>query len=90
VIGLLLLSQESGATQLEDFCKHFISMNYQPMRKREEWSKLTGKNLEFMETNQWPPLSYLKELKEYEKKVGTEKKVEGAASADQDDKCSIM
>lgn len=61
------------------------------MKKRAEWSKLTGKNLEYMEANQWPPLSYLKELEEYEKKNGTAKPaVATTAAGEHDEKCSIM
>jgi len=84
VIGLLLCSQTHNAKQLEAFCKHFISSNYQPMRKRQEWNLLKGENLKFIEQNQWPPLSYLNELETYEKATGNK----GGAGGD--DKCSLM
>jgi len=80
VIGLLLGSQLYSAPQLEKFCFHFISSNYQPMKKREEFSKLIGDNLKYVEENQWPPKSYLEELDAYEKATG---KGEG-------DKCVVM
>jgi len=67
IIGILLASQLHGAKQLEQFCLHFISSNYQPMKKRSEWSKLEGDNLKYIEENQWPPKSYLDELITYEK-----------------------
>jgi len=70
VIGLLLASQLHCAPQLEKFCYHFISSNYQPMKKREEWSKLKDDNLKYVEENQWPPKSYLEELEAYEKAMG--------------------
>jgi len=80
VIGLLLGSQLYSAPQLEKFCFHFISSNYQPMKKREEFSKLIGDNLKYVEENQWPPKSYLEELDAYEKATG---RGEG-------DKCVVM
>jgi len=83
VIGLLLSAQDFHAKQLEAFCFHFISMNYQPMIKRAEWSKLKGANIKYVEDNQWPPLSYLKELEKYERETG------GGAGGD-DDKCTVM
>lgn len=49
------------------------------MSKRPEFATLTGDNLKYVEENQWPPVSYLKQLEEYEKAVGGKT-----------DKCSIM
>ncbi|XP_048780651.2 rho-related protein racA-like isoform X2 [Ostrea edulis] len=79
VIGLLLTSQLHNADQLSNWCLHFISSNYIAFEKREEFSLLTGSNQDHVEEHRWPPLSYLEEVKEYEKemeKVG--------------EKCSIM
>lgn len=70
VVGLLLDSQQHNANQLAQFCLHFISSNFQPMKKRKEFSELTGDNLKHVEEHQWPPISYLKELEEYEKAIG--------------------
>lgn len=53
------------------------------MSKREEFSLLTGDNLKHVEENQWPPVSYLKQLAEYEKAIK-------AAGGDKDDKCICM
>eukprot|EP01127_Copromyxa_protea_P013061 TRINITY_DN3470_c0_g1_i1.p1 TRINITY_DN3470_c0_g1~~TRINITY_DN3470_c0_g1_i1.p1 ORF type:complete len:592 (-),score=112.57 TRINITY_DN3470_c0_g1_i1:19-1794(-) len=72
VVDILLLSQQHGATQLEEFCLHFISSNYQPMSKRDDFNKLSGKNRDYVKENQWPPLSYLKELDEYNKATEAE------------------
>jgi len=83
ILGLLISAQENRARQLEGFFLHFISMNYQPMKKRADWAKLKGGNLKYVEENQWPPLSYLKELENYEKSVG------GGTGGD-DDKCVVM
>jgi len=67
IIGILLAAQLHSAKQLEAFCLHFISSNYQPMMKRAEWEKLEGENLKYIEENQWPPKSYLEDLEKYEK-----------------------
>jgi Rho family protein len=67
VIGLLLNSQQHNAPQLAQFCLHFISTNYQPMKKRKEFAELRDDNLKYVETNQWPPVDYLKQLEEYHK-----------------------
>jgi len=78
VIGLLMISQERNANQLAGFCLHFISTNFQPFKKRSEFKRLDGENLKHVEDHQWPPVSYLKALEDYEKLVG------------KSDKCSIM
>jgi len=82
IIGLLLTSQLHNAPQLEKFCLHFISSNYQPMKKRDEWCNLKGENLKYVEENQWPPKSYLDEIEAYEKASG--KGGEGV------DRCIVM
>jgi len=58
--------QLHSAKQLELWCLHFISTNYIAFEKRPDFDKLTGTNLEYVETNRWPPVSYLNEVKEYE------------------------
>jgi len=70
IIGLLLAAQLHRAPQLANFCLHFISSNYQPMKKRAEWSKLKGENLKYIKDNQWPPKCYIAELEAYEKATG--------------------
>ncbi|XP_062609744.1 rho-related protein racA-like [Saccostrea cucullata] len=69
VIGLLLTSQLHNAEQLSNWCLHFISSNYIAFEKRKEFPLLTGSNKDHVEENRWPPLSYLEEVKEYEKKM---------------------
>lgn len=68
-----------NAEQLSNWCLHFISSNYIAFEKRKEFSLLTGSNKEHVEEHRWPPLSYLEEVKQYEKEM--EKMGE---------KCSIM
>ena len=70
IIGLLLCAQTHNAAQLAQFCLHFISTNYQPMKQRKEFELLEGENLKYVEENQWPPLSYYQAMIEYEKEMG--------------------
>lgn len=70
VIGVLLNAQSYNANQLAAFCMHFISQNYQPMKGRPEFEHLVGENLKYIEEHQWPPVSYLKKLEEFEKIAG--------------------
>jgi len=69
IIGLFLCSQTHNAGQLEAFCRHFICVNFQLMKKRAEFANLKDDNLKYCEENQWPPLSYLKEVEDYERTI---------------------
>ena len=82
IVGLLNIAQANSASQLADFCLHFISSNYGPMQKREEWKNLSKANLKYIEEHKWPPQSYLDDIANYERAV--------AEAGGQDDKCSIM
>jgi small GTP-binding protein len=88
VIGLLLCAQQHNAQQLAKFCLHFIATNYGPMKQRAEWKKLEGDNLKWVEENQWPPKSYLKELEEYQKALENYKRETGDKNVNKG--CSIM
>jgi len=70
IIGLLELAQAHNANQLAAFCLHFISSNYEPMKKRREWDTLSRRNRQYIEEHRWPPLNYLNQLEEYEKATG--------------------
>ncbi|XP_067686081.1 rho-related protein racA-like [Haliotis asinina] len=69
VIGLLLTAQLHNASQLSKWCLHFISSNYIAFSERSEFTLLKGDNKAHVEENRWPPLAYLEEVEEYEKKV---------------------
>ncbi|XP_071101389.1 rho-related protein racA-like [Haliotis cracherodii] len=69
VIGLLLTAQRHNAAQLSKWCLHFISSNYIAFSQRPEFNMLKGDNEVYVEENRWPPLSYIIEVEEYEKKV---------------------
>ena len=58
--------QDHNARQLPIWCLHFIAKNYATFQSRQEFSKLTGNDLAFVEKHQWPPSSYLQELARYE------------------------
>ena len=71
--------QLHSSKQLEQWCLHFISTNYLAFEKRPDFDKLTGANMEHIEMNRWPPVSYLQEVKEYEQRLSASGK-----------SCSIM
>jgi len=58
-----------NAAQLVTWCRHFISSNYIAFSKRPEWTELSSADLDHMEEHRWPPVDYLNEVKEYEKKI---------------------
>ena len=66
--------QVHNADQLTKWCLHFISTNFQAFKARPEFPQLTGDNLEHCEEHQWPPLSYLQEVEEYQKQIGSKEK----------------
>jgi len=70
IVGLLLTAQHLSADQLAGFCFHFISSNFQPMKRRPEFENLGPENLAYVTEHQWPPISYLKELEDYERAIG--------------------
>lgn len=67
IVRLLMRAQAAHADQLSAFLLHLISSNYVPMRRRAEWSLLTGQNMEYVEANRWPPVSYLKAAAAWER-----------------------
>ncbi|XP_052256047.1 rho-related protein racA-like [Dreissena polymorpha] len=71
VIGILLTSQTFNAAQLEKWCLFFISSNYLAFEKRPEFPLLKGENRKHVDENRWPPVSYLKEIEEYDRKYGS-------------------
>ncbi|GAM24261.1 hypothetical protein SAMD00019534_074360 [Acytostelium subglobosum LB1] len=69
IIGLLICAKAHNAEQLSKFCLHFISSNYQPMRKRKEFEKLDSSTKKYLEENQWPPVWYITACEEYEQEM---------------------
>ncbi|XP_060077823.1 rho-related protein racA-like [Ylistrum balloti] len=69
VIGILQTSQNINAEQLCSWCLHFISTNYTAFKQRAEFLSLKEENKNYIEENQWPPLSYLREKAEYDKQL---------------------
>jgi len=70
LIGMLNCAQTHNAKQLAAFLLHFISSNYQPMKKRADFATLSEDNRKYIEENQWPPKPYLLELEAYENATG--------------------
>ncbi|XP_077993407.1 rho-related protein racA-like [Glandiceps talaboti] len=67
VIGLLRTAKVHNAEQLHKWCLHFISTNYLVFSNKSDFNKLEADELDHVTVNQWPPVEYLKEVKEYEK-----------------------
>ncbi|XP_064634886.1 rho-related protein racA-like [Lineus longissimus] len=69
VIGIFHGAQQYNAEQLANWCLHFISTNYIAFATRPEFSALGEEYREYVEEHRWPPLEYLEEVEEYEKKL---------------------
>ena len=74
--------QVVNATQLSNWCLHFISTNFDAFSRRSEFKELTGNNLEHVTKERWPPVSYLKEAENYAKELEKWGETSG--------KCSVM
>lgn len=95
LISILKVVEQHNAKQLFKWCRHFCCVNYQPLKKRDDWKELKGQNLEYIEENQWPPKKYWEELAKYEKELAAAKKDEDNGSNNNEDgaqkkKCVIM
>ena len=77
--GLLLTSQLHNASQLSAWCLHFVSSNYVVFKDKEEFSELTGDNMDYINQHRWPPLSYEQAMEEYRKKYPNKESDEAAA-----------
>ncbi|XP_065901308.1 rho-related protein racA-like isoform X2 [Dysidea avara] len=69
-IGLLFDAQLYNADQLSGFLLHFISSNYLAFESTEQFQRLTGDNLSYVQEHRWPPLSYIKSMEEWREKFG--------------------
>jgi Ras-related C3 botulinum toxin substrate 1 len=67
----------SCASQLHAFLLHFLSVNKDPCSKRADWAAIEQVEREHIEVHQWPPLSYFRELEEYQEKVRLKEKKAG-------------
>mmetsp|Transcript_4259 Transcript_4259/g.6706 ORF Transcript_4259/g.6706 Transcript_4259/m.6706 type:complete len:1197 (-) Transcript_4259:91-3681(-) len=73
VVGILNTARSHNAHQLVGFCRHFIASVFHPMSKRAEFKNLCKEDLDHVTANQWPPISYLKEVEKYERAVAAQK-----------------
>ena len=74
IIEILNIANLCNAKQLQQFCLHFISTNYEPMKQRKEWKQLNSNDRKYIEENKWPPQHYLDELAEFESKQNKKSK----------------
>ena len=65
---LLLVSQLHNAAQLSSWCLHFISSNYVEFESKDEFQRLSGSNLDYVQEHRWPPLSHEAAVEEYQRK----------------------
>ena len=79
-LDLLHCAQLHNANQLSGFLLHCVASNFEIFEKTEEFQKLTGENLSYVNEHRWPPLSYINALEEWEKKYAAAK----------NRKCSVM
>lgn len=49
---------------------HFVASNYVAFEDSEHFSLLEGENLAFVQEHRWPPLSYYRQMEEYQEKYG--------------------
>ncbi len=68
LVGLLNLAGQIGAKQLTTFLRHFFSVNFFAVSKRDDFANLDKDHKNYILENQWPPVSYFDQVKEYEKK----------------------
>ncbi|XP_033625044.1 rho-related protein racA-like [Asterias rubens] len=70
VIGLLHTAQLYNSKQLAAWCLHFVASNFIAFQKKSEFKALEGENLEYVNEQRWPPVSYLQALEEHKVKYG--------------------
>jgi Rho family protein len=77
----ILCLQLHNAGQLVKWCLFFISSNYDAFTRRKEWPQLQHDHRQYVDQHRWPPVSYLKEVEQYEALLKRRKLT---------DKCSLM
>lgn len=68
IIDALLTAQVYNAEQLTRWCLHTISTNYDKFQNTEQFSQLSDQTKKHIETQRWPPLSYLQEFEKFERR----------------------
>eukprot|EP00727_Mastigamoeba_balamuthi_P004242 m51a1_g13815 putative rho-related protein raca-like (571) ;mRNA; r:414260-416437 len=66
--GLLESAQLVGVQELEEFMMHSVCVNYGQVSKKDEFSRMSERNREHAERNQWPPAWYLAETETNEQR----------------------
>ncbi|KAI6656639.1 hypothetical protein LOD99_11281 [Oopsacas minuta] len=65
---LLRVAQAYNAKQLVGWCLHFISTNYSVFESKGDVQRLDEEHATFVINNRWPPISYIKDMEEYQNK----------------------
>ncbi|XP_076091578.1 rho-related protein racA-like isoform X1 [Mytilus galloprovincialis] len=65
IIDALLTAQAYNAVQLTRWCLHHISTNYDKFQNTEQFPQLSDQTKKHIETNRWPPLSYLQDFERF-------------------------
>ncbi|CAG2237962.1 RHOBTB1_2 [Mytilus edulis] len=68
IIDALLTAQACNAEQLTRWCFHHISTNYDKFQNTEQFSQLSDQTKKHIETNRWPPLSYLQDFERFKRR----------------------
>ena len=81
---LLRIAHANNAKQLVGWCLHFISTNYSVFETKGDIQRLDEDHATFVIDNRWPPVAYIKEMEEYQKKYS------GEAPDESGMKCLVM
>ena len=86
--ALLKVSHANNAKQLVDWCLHFISTNYSVFEKKGDIQHLDEDSATFVIDNRWPPVTYIREMEEYQNKYYGEGQGQGQGASSM--KCMVM
>ena len=81
---LLRIAHAHNAKQLVGWCLHFISTNYSVFETKGDIQRLDEDHATYVIDHRWPPVSYIREMEEYQKKYS------GEAPSESGTKCMIM
>lgn len=100
ISDVLDLANSHNASQLKVWFLDWCSANYVPLTKRSDFNELEGDDKDYIVAHQYPPLSYLAEVEQYEKDLKAYKKkkkeskpeevLDSSSDAEEEAKCAIM
>jgi len=65
VVELIRFAQMHMATQLETYCTHYVMNHYKLLDSQTVLRTLPIESIRFVEDHQWPPVEYIRTVKEY-------------------------